>query len=327
MNDLVDCRALATEFIARRPSRDAGFTTALAERFGIDAARTLTEIEGVDVGNVEDWGDLVDIHTLRYVPLERFTPADIGLMLVHAQSPETILPLARLELEQDPLAEGQHYPGDLLLSSARLSVIVALGTYRSIPAASLPDGADVDWIRERVGAAREKLHEALKERAAEEGVGAGRIEAAWQRICEGPPLHRLEWFYNLDDDMNVVAEAAAWLDPPEVMLRTYRRTLYSWPAGRMQIHIVAPADEAEAERTSRHSFWRDTVYEIVRVSGETGVRLVSRSPSAIEDWRGTAFDTVNAARTFASTHFGVGRGDWTSPAPGATGPADHLSLR
>lgn len=324
MSDMVDCRDLAARMLAARPDVDLELATGLATRFGIDATRTLTEIEGVDAGDAEDWGDLPDLHAFRYLPLAHLTPADVGLMVTHMESPGVVLPMARLLLERDPLIEAGHYPGDLLQGAARLVAEEAHGRSLMVPAPLPPGAPGRAEIGALVDRALPRLRARLAERAAERGAGPDAVDAAWRRINEGPPLRDLEWFYTIDDMMNVVAEARAWLAPPRILRRARRRTLYSWPA-RRALFIVAPDDEVEEERTSRHSFRRDTVYEIA--ANGAGVRVLSRSPSAIEDWRGTAFGSVEAAAAFAEASFGVDPGWWRVSAEGEDAPADHTGLR
>jgi hypothetical protein len=327
MSQMVDCRALAARFVASRTVCDPDFAGELALRFGLDAARTLTEIEGADAGDAEDWGDLPQIHALRYVPLERFMPADVGLLVTHLEAPDIILPMARLLLERDPLIEAEHYPGDLLLGAARLVATRAAGGYVVTPVRLPTEAGEIAAVRVLVDLAVDRLWGAFDARAREQGIPRRKAAEARRQISDGPPLTTLDWYYDLDDLMNFIAQARALLEPPTVLKRAYRRTLYSWPAGRRQLHIVAPDDEEQEEQTSRHSFWRDTVYEIVREPDRKGVRLLSRSPSAIEDWRGTAFEGLDQALDFAHECFGIGAADWSSPSGEEALPADHTGLR
>lgn len=330
MPSLVPARPYAAKMLAHRPADDPVLVAGLAERLSLDASRTLTEIEGIDFGNADDWGDLPDIHALRHVPLSRFLPGDLHLMLTYGVSPATMLAMARLKLEGDPLMEAAHYRGDLLLAAARGAACEAVGEDLRVPGhAPGVDGAHAETLAalgRLVEAAKTALWAELEARAEEQGIGGLALAAARRRIADGPPLQALDWFYDLDDIMNVIAEAAAWLSPPRILLRAVRRTLYSWPEGR-RLLIVAPPDEAEAERTSRHSFRRDTLYEIAAPARGPGVRLLSRSPSAIEDWRGTVFGSLDAAKAFALREFGVAEADWQVPAEGESTPADHMKLR
>jgi hypothetical protein len=83
---------------------------------------TIQQLEG------EDWGDpppgstsLVGRCTeLRRKPLDQFTVEDLRIMLGQEMAVPILLPLAIEALVDDPLAEGDFYPGDLLVSVLRL---------------------------------------------------------------------------------------------------------------------------------------------------------------------------------------------------------------
>ncbi|MEU4480653.1 contact-dependent growth inhibition system immunity protein [Micromonospora sp. NPDC023966] len=57
---------------------------------------------------------------LRRKPLAEFTVEDLRLMLGQEIGVSALLPLAVQVLLHDPLAEGDHYPGDLLSNVLRL---------------------------------------------------------------------------------------------------------------------------------------------------------------------------------------------------------------
>ena len=86
-----------------------------------DTLKTLTEIEN------DDWGPpgfpshlVTTCHRLRHKPLAEFTVEDLRILLGQRFSPEHLMPLALDELERNPLAEGDHYPGDLLYAALTL---------------------------------------------------------------------------------------------------------------------------------------------------------------------------------------------------------------
>lgn len=58
-------------------------------------------------------------HKLRKKPLELFTIEDLRIMIGQQISLRILLPLALEQLEIDPLAEGDFYPGDLLAAVLR----------------------------------------------------------------------------------------------------------------------------------------------------------------------------------------------------------------
>ncbi|MCI5076263.1 contact-dependent growth inhibition system immunity protein [Oricola sp.] len=58
-------------------------------------------------------------HALRRKPLDRFTVEDLRVMIGQNLSLPILMPMALDRLRADPLAEGDHYPGDLLFSVLR----------------------------------------------------------------------------------------------------------------------------------------------------------------------------------------------------------------
>ena len=77
--------------------------------------KTLDELEGVVWGEPTFDSSLVTIcHRLRTKPVDQFTVEDLRIMIGQKISLDYLMPLAIAELEQEPLAEGDYYPGDLL---------------------------------------------------------------------------------------------------------------------------------------------------------------------------------------------------------------------
>ena len=81
----------------------------------VDRRKTLQELER------EDWGEptynsylVSTVHRLRRRPLEEFTIEDLRIMIGQNIGLDYLLPLAIEKLRDDPLAEGDYYPGDLL---------------------------------------------------------------------------------------------------------------------------------------------------------------------------------------------------------------------
>ena len=77
--------------------------------------RTLTQLEG------DDWGDptydshlVTTCHELRHKPLSEFTVEDLRIMIGQKFSLEYLMPIALTLLDDEPLAERDFYPGDLL---------------------------------------------------------------------------------------------------------------------------------------------------------------------------------------------------------------------
>lgn len=81
----------------------------------IDLNHTLEQIEK------EYWGDptynshlVITCHQLRKKPLKCFTVEDLRIMIGQNISLEVLMPIAMERLQQNIMAEGDHYPGDLL---------------------------------------------------------------------------------------------------------------------------------------------------------------------------------------------------------------------
>jgi hypothetical protein len=83
---------------------------------------TIQQIEGLDWGDPpSDSSTLVRRCTaLRRKPLDRFTAEDLRIMLGQRVSVPILLPLAVDMLADNPLAEGDFYPGDLLTTVLKL---------------------------------------------------------------------------------------------------------------------------------------------------------------------------------------------------------------
>ena len=84
----------------------------------VDLDKTLTEIEG------HDWGEptfpsylVVTCHRLRHKPLRSFTIEDLRILVNQSFSLDVLYPLALQALEQEPLAGGDFYDGDLLMAA------------------------------------------------------------------------------------------------------------------------------------------------------------------------------------------------------------------
>jgi hypothetical protein len=82
-----------------------------------DRSKTLQQL------TFQDWGEatydsrlVTECHRLRRVPLRDFTAEDLRLMVGQNIGLEYLVPLALEQLEEDPFAEGDYYPGDLLVS-------------------------------------------------------------------------------------------------------------------------------------------------------------------------------------------------------------------
>jgi len=87
----------------------------------VDLAKSLEELEGDAWAEPTYDSQLVTAaHGLRQKPLRDLTVEDLRLMLGQRMGLSFLLPLALDQLEGNPLAEGDFYPGDLLGVCLRL---------------------------------------------------------------------------------------------------------------------------------------------------------------------------------------------------------------
>lgn len=78
---------------------------------------TLEDLEKDYWGEPEYGSHLVtECHRLRKIPLRDLSVEDLRIMLSQELGVTYLLPIAVTELESDPLAEGDFYPGDLCQS-------------------------------------------------------------------------------------------------------------------------------------------------------------------------------------------------------------------
>ena len=78
---------------------------------------TLEELDGEDWGTPPYDSSLVkNCHRLRRVPLMDFSIEDLRIMIGQEIGLKYLLPIALVDLEKEPFAEGDFYPGDLLKS-------------------------------------------------------------------------------------------------------------------------------------------------------------------------------------------------------------------
>jgi hypothetical protein len=76
---------------------------------------TLEELDGDDWGTPPYDSSLVkNCYRLRRVPLKDFSIEDLRIMIGQENGLKYLVPIALVELEKDPLAQGDFYPGDLL---------------------------------------------------------------------------------------------------------------------------------------------------------------------------------------------------------------------
>ncbi len=87
----------------------------------VDGRRSLQELEQWDWGEpTYDSGLVIKVHRLRRKPLAEFANEDLRLLIGQQVGLRYLVPLAVETLEQDPLAQGDLYPGGLLQAVARI---------------------------------------------------------------------------------------------------------------------------------------------------------------------------------------------------------------
>ena len=87
-----------------------------------ETEQSLEQIEG------DFWGDppadatrlIATVHELRRRPIDKLGIEDLRVLIAQQEGLDVLLPLALDRLEQDPLAEGDFYPGDLLVAVMRV---------------------------------------------------------------------------------------------------------------------------------------------------------------------------------------------------------------
>jgi len=92
-------------------------------------ANRIDQMESKSLESLEsdEWSDpespshlTTECHRLRKIPISEFSVENIRIMLSQDIGTKHLLPLALEVLEDDPLAEGDYYPGDLLSSVLNL---------------------------------------------------------------------------------------------------------------------------------------------------------------------------------------------------------------
>ena len=86
-----------------------------------DKTKSLQELENEDWGKPNFNSRLVqECHRLRRIPLKDFNVEDLRTLIGQNIGLNYVVPLAIEKLEQNPLAEGNYYSGDLLVNVLRV---------------------------------------------------------------------------------------------------------------------------------------------------------------------------------------------------------------
>jgi len=88
----------------------------------VDESLTLEQIED------RHWGDpsadatrlIKTVYELRHKPIGAMDTEDLRVLLLQQESLDVLVPVALTRLEQNPLAEGDFYPGDLLTAVLKI---------------------------------------------------------------------------------------------------------------------------------------------------------------------------------------------------------------
>jgi hypothetical protein len=120
-----------------------------------DGGRTLDELDppAWDEPVATDTHLVKTCHRLRKKPIGDFSVEDLRIMIGQAIGLEVLIPLALHALEQEPLLEGDFFPGDLLLNVLRVDP----GFWRSHP----KEATTIRALLARVEVVPRQLHEAL----------------------------------------------------------------------------------------------------------------------------------------------------------------------
>lgn len=310
MDQKVDSRALAADFMAGRTARRNEWCAEIERRFGFDPRLTVTELESFDAGDGNNMADEPEVHALRRVPLSMWTPSDTALMLGYGHGERFGIWLAIDVLSEDPMIEAAHYPGDLLDAAAR--------TMAAEPPPDAPDGTSALAVfAEIVEKARAAIWRGFEEKAIRLGLDAEtretervRIEAGWAPDDEPEPF----WEVGFDLDHWALARERLW--PAEKLAVADREMVYARYRPDFGLEMVParvladPAVQALLDGPDTFWFRRETHFEIVVAPDGGGVRLRRLSESAIENWHGIAFSGADAAKAWVGKEYGLDPSVW-----------------
>ncbi|MEM6762254.1 MAG: contact-dependent growth inhibition system immunity protein [Pseudomonadota bacterium] len=312
MNTLVDCKALAREIMQQRPAPDPQLLASLAEEDGIDGTKTLTELEGNDMGDTHDVADEPLVHALRYVPLAQWSARDVALMLVYHHGVPQAAALAERLLRQDPMMEAEHYAGDLLTQFC----------------ATLSETGRTRAAEELVALFEERLWENFESVAAKAPISDDVRERERERLLHGRRADPgKDYFLRTRRYLKQLATVQECLSPREVLAIAEAKQLFARYRQRKSVELVPlpdlddPTYRAKIDDADTFKFRRDTTFTIVSDRLTDGVRLVIHSASAIDHRLGVWCDSINAAKALALRDYGVTEEDWRHGPPSP--PAVH----
>ncbi|MPZ31041.1 MAG: hypothetical protein GEV13_08595 [Rhodospirillales bacterium] len=309
MPETINSHELARRFIAERPSRSAAWSDEIERRHGFDPRKTLTEISGDDAPDSEEAADYREVNALRRVPLDRWTPADILLVLTYDLGGRPCLWLALDCLAGNPLIEAGLQPCDLLVEAAR-SVSKLVATVDPETAAAKEAMLGVLDLTDSA------IWQAFDDRSTELGATQADAALAKNLLVGGWDDDEIAAWWPIVDLLESAAEARALVKPPSVLGIAEAEMLYARYRPGRGIEMVPQGDIATPELRIRidsgstSSFRRVTTFDIVLDGARPGVRLRHRAQRPIENWRGIAFADIEIAMGFAESRYGVSRTAW-----------------
>lgn len=307
--DLVDCRAMAGEWASRRRP-DPHWLSRLA-RLELDPNASLTDLESDDWGDAEPFGDLPDLHALRYVPLGLLDTEDLHTLLLWGGLTPYTARLALGCLEDDPLLGSGTLEGRLLEYSARALV----GTDAPSSARSAGSMAFQARLEATYHKALARLHDKARDVARDNGLDP---EGAIAELEDGHRGRRLNPFSRIERTRQCLARTADYLWPREICLLAEADILFRGNSRREHLpDRLARSGDRDLEDWDKSRFpdiVRSVRFEIVRTGPRFRLRFEANPPTVLENRLGLPFDSVGAARQEAERRFGLPRDAWKGPA-------------
>ncbi len=307
--DLVDCRALADNWASRRRP-DRQWQDRLA-RLELDPDASLTDLEDDDWGDAEPFGDLPDLHALRYMSLKLLTIDDLLTLLLWGGLTPYTARLALGCLEDDPLLGSGSLEGWLLEYSARALVMTdAPSSARSAGSMAFQARLEATY-REALA----RLHDKVRDVAQKEGLDP---EGAIADMEDGHRGRRLNPISSLEKTRQSLARTADYLWPREICLQAEADILFR--GNNRYEHLPdrpARSGDRSLEDWDKSKFpdiVRSVRFEIVRDGARFRLTFEANPPTVLQNRVGLAFDSVGAAREEAERRFGLPRDAWKGPA-------------
>ncbi|MEM1050152.1 MAG: hypothetical protein AAGL24_28615 [Pseudomonadota bacterium] len=307
-DDLVDCRAVAANWTSRRRP-DAQWLDRLA-RLDLDADATLTDLESDDWGDAEPFGDLPDLHALRYVPLKLLNVDDLLTLLLWGDLTPYTARLALGCLEDDPLLGSGSLEGWLLEYSARALVMTdAPSSARSAGSMAFQARLEATY-REALA----RLHDKVRDVAQTKGLDP---EGAIADMEDGHRGRRRNPIASLEKTRQSLARTADYLWPREICLQAEADILFR--GNNRHEHLpdrLARPDDRSLEDWDKSRFpdiVRSVRFEIVREGARFRLRFEANPPTVLQNRIGLPFDSVGAARDEAERRFGLPKDAWKGP--------------